>query len=169
MDYKLELICVPVSDVDRAKEFYVEKAGFHADHDQRVHESLRFVQLTPPGSGCSICIGEGLTTMAPGSVEGLQLVVADAVTPAGIRYVSVTYDRPMMDKSWSFATGGESMFPEVSGGPTLEDDERTFDLPVNLQPNSTYVIWLNTEKYQNFKDQKGRSAEPYRLTFKTSE
>ena len=78
MDYKLELICVPVSDVDRAKEFYVEKAGFHADHDQRVHESLRFVQLTPPGSGCSICIGEGLTTMAPGSVEGLQLVVADA-------------------------------------------------------------------------------------------
>lgn len=78
MDYKLELMCVPVSDVDRAKEFYVEKAGFHADHDQRVNESLRFVQLTPPGSGCSICIGEGLTQMAPGSLEGLQLVVDDA-------------------------------------------------------------------------------------------
>lgn len=78
MDLKLELVCVPVSDVDRAKEFYVEKVGFVADHDHRVHESLRFVQLTPPGSSCSICIGEGLTTMAPGSLEGLQLVVASA-------------------------------------------------------------------------------------------
>ncbi len=78
MDYKLELVCVPVSNVDKAKEFYVEKVGFHADHDQRVNDSLRFVQLTPPGSGCSICIGEGLTGMTPGSVEGLQLVVDDA-------------------------------------------------------------------------------------------
>jgi catechol 2,3-dioxygenase-like lactoylglutathione lyase family enzyme len=78
MDYKLELICVPVTDVDRAKQFYVEQAGFVADHDRRVHESLRFVQLTPPGSGCSICIGEGLTTMVAGSLEGLQLVVDDA-------------------------------------------------------------------------------------------
>jgi predicted enzyme related to lactoylglutathione lyase len=78
MDYKLELMCVPVSDVDRAKAFYVDQVGFVADHDQRVNESLRFVQLTPPGSGCSICIGEGLTTMAPGSLEGLQLVVEDA-------------------------------------------------------------------------------------------
>jgi catechol 2,3-dioxygenase-like lactoylglutathione lyase family enzyme len=78
MDYKLELLCIPVSDVDAAKEFYVDKVGFTADHDQRVDESLRFVQLTPPGSGCSICIGEGLTTMAAGSLEGLQLVVDDA-------------------------------------------------------------------------------------------
>jgi catechol 2,3-dioxygenase-like lactoylglutathione lyase family enzyme len=78
MDFKLELMTVPVSDVDRAKQFYVEKAGFNADHDHRVDESLRFVQLTPPGSGCSICIGEGLTTMTPGSLEGLQLVVDDA-------------------------------------------------------------------------------------------
>lgn len=78
MDYKLELMCVPVSDVDAAKKFYVEQVGFVADHDQRVNEQLRFVQLTPPGSGCSICIGEGLTTMAPGSLEGLQLVVPDA-------------------------------------------------------------------------------------------
>jgi len=77
MDYKLELMCVPVSDVDRAKAFYVDQAGFHPDHDQRVNDSLRFVQLTPPGSGCSICIGEGLTTMPPGSLEGLQLVVSD--------------------------------------------------------------------------------------------
>jgi catechol 2,3-dioxygenase-like lactoylglutathione lyase family enzyme len=77
MDYKLELMCVPVSDVDRAKAFYVDKAGFNADHDFPVSESLRFVQLTPPGSACSICIGVGLTTMTPGSLEGLQLVVAD--------------------------------------------------------------------------------------------
>jgi catechol 2,3-dioxygenase-like lactoylglutathione lyase family enzyme len=78
MDLKLELMCVPVSDVDRAKAFYVDKAGFNSDHDHRVNESLRFVQLTPPGSACSICIGEGLTTMKPGSLEGLQLVVDDA-------------------------------------------------------------------------------------------
>jgi predicted enzyme related to lactoylglutathione lyase len=78
MDLKLELIAVPVSDVDRAKAFYVERVGFVADHDHRVNESLRFVQLTPPGSGCSIAIGEGLTSMAPGSLEGLQLVVKDA-------------------------------------------------------------------------------------------
>jgi catechol 2,3-dioxygenase-like lactoylglutathione lyase family enzyme len=77
MDYKLELMCVPVTDVDRSKAFYVDKAGFNADHDHQVSESLRFVQLTPPGSGCSICIGVGLTSMTPGSLEGLQLVVAD--------------------------------------------------------------------------------------------
>jgi catechol 2,3-dioxygenase-like lactoylglutathione lyase family enzyme len=78
MDMRLELIPVPVTDVDRAKAFYVDQLRFHADHDQRVNESLRFVQLTPPGSACSICIGEGLTTMAPGSVKGLQVVVDDA-------------------------------------------------------------------------------------------
>ncbi len=80
MNYRLELVCIPVSDVDAAKAFYVDQAGFVADHDQRVNESLRFVQLTPPGSACSVCFGEGLTTMAPGSLEGLQLVVDDADT-----------------------------------------------------------------------------------------
>ena len=78
MDWKLELITVPVADVDRAKAFYVEQAGFTADHDHRVSDELRFVQLTPPGSACSIAIGEGLTDAAPGSVAGLQLVVDDA-------------------------------------------------------------------------------------------
>ena len=77
MDWKLELVAVPVSDVDRAKAFYVEKAGFHPDHDQRVSEDMRFVQLTPPGSACSIALGQGITDAAPGSVTGLQLVVAD--------------------------------------------------------------------------------------------
>ena len=77
MDWKLELVAVPVSDVDRAKAFYVDKVGFNADHDHRVNEQTRFVQLTPPGSACSIAIGQGITTAAPGSVQGLQLVVAD--------------------------------------------------------------------------------------------
>ena len=77
MDYKLELITLPVSDVDRAKAFYVERAGFNPDHDHRVNDEMRFVQLTPPGSGCSIAIGEGVTDAEPGSVQGLQLVVSD--------------------------------------------------------------------------------------------
>lgn len=77
MDFRLELVNVPVSDVARAKAFYTEKAGFNADHDHRVNEEIRFVQLTPPGSGCSISIGSGLTKAKPGSVEGLQLVVED--------------------------------------------------------------------------------------------
>jgi predicted enzyme related to lactoylglutathione lyase len=77
MEWKLELVAVPVSDVDRAKAFYTETVGLHADHDQQVNENLRFVQLTPPGSSCSICIGIGLTKMAPGSLEGLQMVVPD--------------------------------------------------------------------------------------------
>ncbi len=77
MHMKLELISVPVSDVDRAKAFYTGKVGFNADHDHQVSDDLRFVQLTPPGSGCSIAIGTGLTTMPPGSIEGLQLVVED--------------------------------------------------------------------------------------------
>jgi predicted enzyme related to lactoylglutathione lyase len=78
MDYKLELITVPVSDVDRAKAFYAEAAGFAAEHDVQVDERIRFVQLTPPGSACSIAIGSGLTEAAPGSAQGLQLVVSDA-------------------------------------------------------------------------------------------
>src|ERR671914_2366997 len=77
MDYKLELVAVPVSDVDRAKAFYTDQAGFNADHDHRVNENLRFVQLTPPGSACSIAIGTGVTDVEPGSVQGLQLVVSD--------------------------------------------------------------------------------------------
>jgi catechol 2,3-dioxygenase-like lactoylglutathione lyase family enzyme len=78
MDWKLELVSVPVSDVDRAKAFYTEQAGFNADHDHVVSDDLRFVQLTPPGSACSIAIGTGVTEAAPGSVQGLQLVVEDA-------------------------------------------------------------------------------------------
>jgi predicted enzyme related to lactoylglutathione lyase len=77
MDWKLELIILPVSDVDRAKAFYAEQAGFNADHDYRVSDEVRFVQLTPRGSACSIAIGNGLTQAAPGSAPGLQMVVGD--------------------------------------------------------------------------------------------
>jgi len=77
MDWKIELVAIPVTDVDRAKAFYVDQVGFNADHDHQVHETLRFVQLTPPGSACSIVLGEGITEMTPGSQKGLQVVVAD--------------------------------------------------------------------------------------------
>jgi catechol 2,3-dioxygenase-like lactoylglutathione lyase family enzyme len=78
MQMKLELVPVPVTDVDRAKAFYVDKIGFNPDHDHRVSDEIRFVQLTPPGSACSIAIGTGLTEMAPGSIKGLQMVIEDA-------------------------------------------------------------------------------------------
>jgi catechol 2,3-dioxygenase-like lactoylglutathione lyase family enzyme len=77
MDWRLELIAIPVADVDRAKAFYVDKVGFVADHDHQVTDELRFVQLTPPGSACSISIGTGITEAEPGSVQGMQLVVDD--------------------------------------------------------------------------------------------
>ena len=77
MDWKLELVAIPVTDVDRAKQFYVEKLAFNADMDATVSDEIRFVQLTPPGSACSIAIGLGITDAAPGSVRGMQVVVAD--------------------------------------------------------------------------------------------
>jgi catechol 2,3-dioxygenase-like lactoylglutathione lyase family enzyme len=78
MDMKIELVPVPVTDVDRAKDFYVDQVGFNADHDHVVSPELRFVQLTPPGSACSVVLGVGITEMAPGSQKGIQMVVADA-------------------------------------------------------------------------------------------
>jgi catechol 2,3-dioxygenase-like lactoylglutathione lyase family enzyme len=77
MDWKIELVAIPVSDVDRAKAFYTEKAGFNADQDHQVSDDLRFVQLTPRGSACSIAFGMGITTAPPGSVQGVQIVVSD--------------------------------------------------------------------------------------------
>ena len=95
MDMKLELVPVPVTDVDRAKAFYVDQVGFNADHDHKVTADLRFVQLTPPGSACSIVIGTGITKMAPGSQQGLQVVVKDveavrqALTGRGVQTTEV--------------------------------------------------------------------------------
>jgi predicted enzyme related to lactoylglutathione lyase len=83
VDWKLELVAVPVADVDRAKAFYVDQVGFNADHDHRVSDTMRFVQLTPPGSACSIAIGQGIMDTPPGSVQGLQMVVSDIEAARG--------------------------------------------------------------------------------------
>jgi predicted enzyme related to lactoylglutathione lyase len=96
MDLKLELVAIPVTDVDRAKAFYVDQVGFTADHDHTVSEEIRFVQLTPPGSACSIALGTGIVDSEPGSARGLQLVVADAhaaraeLTGRGVEVSDVT-------------------------------------------------------------------------------
>ncbi|MBF6302529.1 VOC family protein [Nocardia amamiensis] len=103
MDWKIELVAIPVTDVDRAKDFYT-KIGFNADHDHRVNENLRFVQLTPPGSGCSICLGEGITEAAPGSVEGMQMVVASA-EEAYQQLIAAGVDAtPVEDLGWGLFT-----------------------------------------------------------------
>lgn len=78
MEMRIEVVFLGVTDVDRAKAFYVDQVGFHADHDQRVRDGLRFVQLTPPGSACSVAFGEGITEMAPGAQQGVMMVVDDA-------------------------------------------------------------------------------------------
>ena len=78
MDWKIELIFVPVTDIDRAKAFYVDQVGFHADFDQTVSDEIRFVQLTPPGSACSIAFGRGISDMEPGSQRGIQVVIPNA-------------------------------------------------------------------------------------------
>ncbi len=77
MDWKIEVVFLGVTDVDRAKAFYVDQVGFRADHDVQVNENLRFVQLTPPGSACSVAFGQGITDMEPGSQRGVMIVIAD--------------------------------------------------------------------------------------------
>ena len=100
MDWKLELVILPVSDVDRAKAFYVDRIGFGVDHDRVVSDELRFVQLTPPGSACSIAFGTGLTTAPPGSVRTLQMVVDDA-DAARQELISRGYDPgPVDEQPW---------------------------------------------------------------------
>ncbi|MDN3456774.1 glyoxalase superfamily protein [Rhodococcus sp. APC 3903] len=99
MDIKLELVAIPVTDIDRAKDFYV-RLGFNADHDHTVSEELRFVQLTPPGSACSICIGKGITDAEPGSVVGMQVVVKD-IEEAEREFKSRGIDiSPIDDQAW---------------------------------------------------------------------
>jgi predicted enzyme related to lactoylglutathione lyase len=105
MDWRLELVQVPVSDVDRAIAFYSEQAGFNLDHDHQVSEELRFVQLTPPGSACSVAFGEGLTEMPPGSQQGVMMVVED-VAAQRERLVANGVDASEIDvQAWgSFVT-----------------------------------------------------------------
>ncbi|MFF3569708.1 VOC family protein [Nocardia jiangxiensis] len=103
MDWKIELVAIPVTDVDRAKKFYTG-IGFNADYDESPTEDIRFVQLTPPGSGCSIAVGKGITDAAPGSVVGMQIVVASAeqayqeLTAAGVAAT------PVKDEGWGLFT-----------------------------------------------------------------
>jgi catechol 2,3-dioxygenase-like lactoylglutathione lyase family enzyme len=111
MDLKLELVTLPVSDVDRAKAFYTEKAGFNADHDHAVSDELRFVQLTPPGSACSIAIGTGLTDKTPGAAPPLQLVAAD-VRAAREELVSRGVDASEVQE---FAWGTFTFFADPDG------------------------------------------------------
>src|ERR1700692_1709417 len=115
MDWKLELIAIPVSDVDRAKAFYTEKIGFHADHDHAVSDQIRFVQLTPPGSAGSIAFGKGLTTAAPGSVQGLQLVVAD-VAAARAELISRGLDIGEVQE-FPWGNSSSSAIPTATAGP----------------------------------------------------
>lgn len=109
MDYKLEVVVVPVSDVDRAKAFYAERCGFHVDVDQRMGDDFRVVQLTPPGSACSVTIGTGLSKSRPGSLEGLQLCVSDidaAREELVARGLDVTPVRHMDEGTWVDGHGG---------------------------------------------------------------
>ncbi|WP_067816064.1 VOC family protein [Nocardia inohanensis] len=103
MDWKIELVALPVSDVDRAKDFYV-KIGFNADHDHSPSPDIRFVQLTPPGSGCSICIGKGITSAAPGSVEGMQVVVESAEQAYQQLIAAGVEATPVKDEGWGLFT-----------------------------------------------------------------
>ncbi|MBF6196215.1 glyoxalase superfamily protein [Nocardia implantans] len=103
MDWKIELVAIPVTDADRAKDFYT-KIGFNADHDHRVNENLRFVQLTPPGSGCSICLGEGITDAEPGSVRGMQMVVASAEDAYRQLIAAGVEATPVEDLGWGLFT-----------------------------------------------------------------
>jgi len=109
MDWKLEVVIVPVSDVDRAKAFYSEQVGFDVDVDRQVSPTTRVVQLTPPGSGCSVTVGTGLTSMQPGSLKGLQLVVDDveaARAQLAERGVDVTPVRHVGEDGWADGHGG---------------------------------------------------------------
>ena len=105
MEFKLELVMVPVSDVDRAKAFYVDGCGFVADHDVQVNAELRFVQLTPPGSACSIAIGTGIVTGEPGSVKGLQVVVDDADAARAFLVERGVEAGEVVDLDWGRFTG----------------------------------------------------------------
>ncbi|PPJ05195.1 glyoxalase [Nocardia nova] len=103
MDWKIELVAIPVTDVDRAKDFYTS-IGFNADHDASPTEDIRFVQLTPPGSGCSICIGKGITDAAPGSVVGMQMVVSSAEDAYRQLVAAGVEATPVKDEGWGLFT-----------------------------------------------------------------
>lgn len=105
MDFRLELVILPVTDIDRAKAFYADQCGFIVDMDSRVSETVRFVQLTPPGSACSVAIGEGITDAAPGTVKGLQVVVDDADAAYAFLVGNGVEAPAVQDLAWGRFTG----------------------------------------------------------------
>lgn len=105
MDIRIELILVPVTDVDRAKAFYADQVGFVVDHDVRVSDTLRFVQLTPPGSACSIAIGEGIIDTVPGSMKGIQVVVDDADETRAFLVANGVEATEVQELAWGRFTG----------------------------------------------------------------
>ena len=110
MDWKLEVVVVPVTDVERAKRFYAEQVGFVVDHDTRISDAMRVVQLTPPGSACSIAIGTGMVNTPPGSIQGIQLVVSDVEAARAelvARGVEASPVRHMEDGEWVDGRGGD--------------------------------------------------------------
>jgi catechol 2,3-dioxygenase-like lactoylglutathione lyase family enzyme len=111
MDWKIELVTIPVSDVDRAKAFYTEKVGFNADHDHRVSDEVRFVQLTPPGSACSIALGTGISQSQPGSVQGIQMVVSDIIAARA----ELLERRVQVSEVQEFAWGSFVFFSDPDG------------------------------------------------------
>ncbi len=129
MDIKIELVAVPVSDVDRAKAFY-EKVGFVVDHDHRVSDDVRFVQLTPPGSACSIAIGNGLTEMAPGSLDNMQCVVADA----DAAYADLRSAASSARASTSSRGAGSSTSPTPTATTGRSSRSRTTARPTAVDP-----------------------------------
>jgi catechol 2,3-dioxygenase-like lactoylglutathione lyase family enzyme len=111
MDWKIELVAIPVTDVDRAKAFYTEKVGFNADHDYRVSDEVRFVQLTPPGSACSIALGTGISQSQPGSVQGIQMVVSDI----NVARAELLERRVQVSEVQEFAWGSFVFFSDPDG------------------------------------------------------
>jgi catechol 2,3-dioxygenase-like lactoylglutathione lyase family enzyme len=110
MEWKLEVVVMPVADLDRAKHFYAEQVGFNVDHDTRINDDVRVIQLTPPGSGCSIVIGTGIAASTPGSIQGIQLVVTDLdaarnqLVERGVGVSPIRHVGP--DGAWSDGRGG---------------------------------------------------------------
>lgn len=126
MDWKLELVAVPVSDVDRAKAFYTEQAGFNADHDHKVSREIRFVQLTPPRSACSIAIGSGISTAEPGSVQGLQMVPDIEAARAELVERGVEVSEV---QTFPWARSCSSRTPNATAGPCSRSPTGTDRLP----------------------------------------
>jgi hypothetical protein len=130
------------------------------------------MRLAGAGAGAAVVAGLALAAGTASAQDTPKVVSTSpsqgAKVPPSLSELKVSYDHRMA-ASWSFATGGEKAFPELWGNPSLSDDHITITLPIRLEPNRTYVVWMNTDRYKNFKSEDGAAAEPYRLTFSTTD